>query len=53
VDYAEYEKDLDANPGDLPERLKTQRYRAKLIRRRFYATLYNTALALAQVPHHC
>jgi hypothetical protein len=68
VDYAEYEKDLNANPCDLPEHLKTQRYRAKLIRRRFYATLLTQHLRwrkyptitgasasslLAQVHHHC
>ena len=35
VDYAEYEKDLDANLRDLLERLKTQRYRARLIRRKY------------------
>jgi RNA-directed DNA polymerase len=35
VDYAEYEKDLDANLRDLLERLKTQRYRAKQIRRKY------------------
>ena len=35
VDYSEYEKDLDANLRDLLERLKTHRYRARLIRRKY------------------
>ena len=35
VDYAGYEKDLDANLRDLLERLKTHRYRARLIRRKY------------------
>lgn len=35
VDYTEYEKDLDANLRDLLERLKTERYRAKQIRRKY------------------
>ena len=35
IDYTEYEKDLDANLRDLLERLKTQRYRAKQIRRKY------------------
>ena len=35
VDYAEYEKDLDANLRDLLERLRTHRYRAKQIRRKY------------------
>ena len=35
VDYGEYEKDLDANLRDLLERLKTHRYRAKQIRRKY------------------
>jgi len=35
VDWHEYAKDLDANLRDLLERLKTHRYRAKLIRRKY------------------
>ena len=35
VDYAGYEKDLDANLRDLLERLRTHRYRARLIRRKY------------------
>ena len=34
VSWQEYEKDLDANLRDLLDRLVTQRYRAKLIRRK-------------------
>ena len=35
VDWHEYAKDLDANLSDLLERLKTHRYRAKKIRRKY------------------
>lgn len=35
VSWHEYEKDLDANLRDLLERLKTHRYRAKQIRRKY------------------
>ena len=35
VDWHEYAKDLDANLQDLLERLKTHRYRAKKIRRKY------------------
>lgn len=35
MSYSEYEKELDANLRDLLERLVTQRYRAKLIRRKW------------------
>jgi len=35
MDWHEYANDLDANPEDLLERLKTHRYRAKMIRRKY------------------
>jgi len=35
VDWHEYANDLDANLADLLERLKTHRYRAKKIRRKY------------------
>jgi len=35
VDVVEYQKDLDSHIRDLVERLKGQRYRAKLVRRRY------------------
>ena len=35
MDVLEYQKDLDSNIRDLVERLKEQRYRAKLVRRRY------------------
>ena len=35
MDWHEYAKDLDANLSDLLERLKTHRYRAKQIRRKY------------------
>jgi len=35
VDWHGYAKDLDANLSDLLERLKTHRYRAKMIRRKY------------------
>ena len=35
VDYREYQRNLASNIHDLVERLKTNRYRAKLVRRRY------------------
>jgi RNA-directed DNA polymerase len=35
VTFAEYERDLDANLADLVRRLKEDRYRAKLVRRKY------------------
>ena len=39
VDYAGYQKNLDSNIHDLVERLKSNRYRAKLVRRRYIPKL--------------
>ncbi len=39
VDYAGYQENLDSNIHDLVERLKTNRYRAKLVRRRYIPKL--------------
>ncbi|MGC8604068.1 MAG: group II intron reverse transcriptase/maturase, partial [Desulfomonilaceae bacterium] len=39
VDYVGYQNNLDSNIHDLVERLKTNRYRAKLVRRRYIPKL--------------
>jgi RNA-directed DNA polymerase len=39
VDYVGYQRDLDSNIHDLVERLKGNRYRAKLVRRRYIPKL--------------
>ena len=39
VDYREYEAELDSNIGDLVERLKGKRYRARLVRRQYIPKL--------------
>jgi RNA-directed DNA polymerase len=39
VDYSEYQRNLVSNIHDLVERLKTNRYRAKLVRRRYIPKL--------------
>ena len=39
VDYREYQRNLASNIHDLVERLKTNRYRAKLVRRRYIPKL--------------